>query len=108
MGEAGEPRGRPREGEDGERRERETENMCAKERERSLALWLLFLKDKTTGSGTQDNTDKYKNKHSSHLWGNIGVTTSAQMLQGELDVRRFNIYSQIADIFVSEFCILVY
>ena len=65
-------------------------------------------KDKTTGSGTQDNTDKYKNKHSAHLWGNIGTTTSAQMLQGELDVRRFNIYSQIADIFVSEFCILVY
>ena len=65
-------------------------------------------KDKTTGSGTQDNTDKYKNKHLSHLWGNIGVTTSAQMLQEELDVRRFNIYSQIADIFVSEFCILVY
>ena len=65
-------------------------------------------KDKTSGSGTQDNKDAYKNKHSAHLWGNIGTTTSAQMLQGELDVRRFNIYSQIADIFVSEFCILVY
>ena len=64
--------------------------------------------DTTTGKGSQDNKDAYKNKHTSHLWGNIGVTTSAQMLQGELDVRRFNIYSQIADIFVSEFCILVY
>lgn len=65
-------------------------------------------KDKSVGSGTQDNKDAYTNVHTARLWGNIGVTTSAQMLQGELDVRRFNIYGQIADIFISEFCILVY
>lgn len=47
-------------------------------------------------------------KHSAHLFGNIGVTTSQQMLQSELDIARFNLYEQIADIFVEEFCLMVY
>lgn len=47
-------------------------------------------------------------KHTAHLYGNIGVTTSAQMLQEFLDVERFNIYEQIADLFIDEFCIMVY
>lgn len=47
-------------------------------------------------------------KHSAHLYGNIGVTTSAALLREFLDVERFNIYEQIADIFIDEFCIMVY
>ena len=47
-------------------------------------------------------------KHTAHLYGNIGVTTSAQMLREFLDVERFNIYEQIADLFIDEFCIMVY
>lgn len=47
-------------------------------------------------------------KHNAHLYGNIGVTTSTQMLEDYLRVERFNIYEQIADIFVDEFCIMVY
>lgn len=47
-------------------------------------------------------------KHKAKIHGNIGVTTSQQMLQSELDIARFNLYEQIADIFVSEFCIMVY
>ena len=47
-------------------------------------------------------------KHTAHLYGNIGVTTSAQMLREFLDVERFNIYENIADLFIDEFCILVY
>ena len=46
--------------------------------------------------------------HTAHLYGNIGVTTSTQMLEDFLRVERFNIYEQIADIFIDEFCILVY
>lgn len=49
-----------------------------------------------------------KFSHRARLHGNIGVTTSQQMLQSELDIARFNLYEQIADIFVSEFCIMVY
>ena len=51
---------------------------------------------------------KDENKHEAHLYGNIGVTTSQQMLEAELEVQRFNIYVQIADLFVEDFCIMIY
>lgn len=47
-------------------------------------------------------------KHNAHLYGNIGVTTSTQMLEDYLRVERWNIYEQIANIFVDDFCIMVY
>ena len=47
-------------------------------------------------------------KHAAHLYGNIGVTTSQQMLKDELDVATWNLYEHISDIFIDEFCILVY
>ena len=47
-------------------------------------------------------------KHSAHLYGNIGVTTSVQMLKEQLDVVEWNLYEHISDIFIDEFCILVY
>lgn len=51
---------------------------------------------------------KDENKHEAHLFGNIGVTTSQEMLSAELEVQRFNIYTQIADLFVEDFCIMIY
>lgn len=60
--------------------------------------------DKETGTGESSETIKHK----AHLYGNIGVTTSAQMLREFLDVERFNIYENIADLFIDEFCIMVY
>lgn len=56
----------------------------------------------TTGSETTSAT------HKAHIYGNIGVTTSTQMLEDYLRVERWNIYEQIADIFVDEFCIQIY
>lgn len=47
-------------------------------------------------------------KHDAHLYGNIGVTTSQQMLKDELDIVTWNLYEHISDIFIDEFCILVY
>lgn len=46
--------------------------------------------------------------HTARVSGNIGVTTSQQMLQSELDIAMFNIYEHITDIFVREFCIPIY
>lgn len=46
--------------------------------------------------------------HTAHLYGNIGVTTSAQLLKEFLEVERFNIYENIAELFVDDFCIMVY
>lgn len=47
-------------------------------------------------------------KHEAHLYGNIGITTSVQMLREQLDIVTFNLYEHISDIFIDEFCILVY
>lgn len=49
-----------------------------------------------------------KTHHEGSIYGNIGVTTSQQMLEAEYEVARFNIYEQIADLFIKEFCICVY
>ena len=71
-------------------------------------------KEKTESSGTSTSTGSSKtdtdaeSKHSGHLWGNIGVTTSQEMLREELDVQKFNLIQQITDLFLTEFCIMVY
>lgn len=60
------------------------------------------LTDDTTGDSNHTiKTEEYKR-------GNQGVTMSQEMLLAELNVRRFNLYDQIADIFASEFCITLY
>ena len=61
----------------------------------------------TTADNEQSN-DVYTNIHKARLFGNIGVTTSQQMLQSELDIARWNIYEHIADLFCEEFCVMVY
>lgn len=55
-----------------------------------------------------DETEDHSTVHTGRLHGNIGVTTSQQMLQSELDIARFNRYDEAADLFLSEFCIYVY
>ena len=71
-------------------------------------------KEKTDSEGTSNSTGSSEtntdaeSKHSGHLYGNIGVTTSQEMLREELDVQRFNLIQQITDLFITEFCIMVY
>lgn len=57
-----------------------------------------------TNNGNRVN-DK---KHELRAYGNIGVTTSQQMLQSELDIALWNIYTHITDMFIEEFCIMLY
>ena len=59
-------------------------------------------------NNTDIGSDNHTNKHTARLFGNIGVTTSQQMLQSELDIARWNLYEHIADLFCQEFCIMVY
>lgn len=61
---------------------------------------------KTTTSGQSELTNELK--HIGHLHGNIGVTTAAQMIQGEIDIYSSNIYDLVADIFLSEFILPIY
>jgi hypothetical protein len=60
--------------------------------------------DASTGAGTE-NIDF---EHTGRIHGNIGVTTSQQMLEQELEVARFNIVDEITKLFMSELCIAVY
>lgn len=61
-------------------------------------------------TSSDDETRNLANssQHSGHVHGNIGVTTSQQMLQAELDIDYWNLYEHIADVFVGELCIPVY
>lgn len=69
-----------------------------------------YEKSEVSGSSNigGTNTGNYDDAHTSHVHGNIGVTTSQQMLQSELDLARFNIFTEISNLFVDEFCIMVY
>ena len=61
-----------------------------------------------TNNTDENGNDSWTNTHKARLFGNIGVTTSQQMLQSELDIATWNLYEHIADLFVTEFCIMVY
>lgn len=65
--------------------------------------------DSTSDSKNSDESKGNNNSiHNGRIHGNIGVTTSQQMLEAELDIVRWNIYKHISDMFISDFCILVY
>lgn len=64
--------------------------------------------DSRSGTESRDGTTDRTLKHKAHLYGNIGVTTSQQMLESELQIARFNLVDQITDCFINEFCIRVY
>ena len=67
--------------------------------------------DETTHKGKlSDITGKEQNtnQHTAHLYGNIGVTTSAAMLAEFYNVAKWNLYEHIADVFGSELLIQVY
>lgn len=59
----------------------------------------------TNTGNDSSNTDS---AHKGRMHGNIGVTTTQHMLSQELKIARFNLVKQISDVFIKEFCILVY
>lgn len=68
-----------------------------------------IMRNSSGGSNSNDSGNSNEVvKHEAHLFGNIGVTTSQQMLHDELDIATWNLYEHISDIFIEEFCILVY
>lgn len=69
-----------------------------------------LTKSELSGKNSSDGkgTDKGTFEREAHLYGNIGVTTSATMLKEELEVRKNNLYNMIADCFAMELCIMLY
>ena len=55
-----------------------------------------------------DKSGNSSTMHTGRIHGNIGVTTTQQMIQSELELAKFNIYETIADSFVQEFCLMIY
>lgn len=65
----------------------------------------VTVEDTTSDSGTSSNTSE----HSGEIYGNIGVTTSQQMLESEMTLwGKIDIYRDTAEMFVQDFCIMVY
>lgn len=61
-----------------------------------------------TSSESMTSNSEHTVTNEEYKRGNQGVTMSQEMLLAELNVRRFNLYNQIADIFASEFCVTYY
>ena len=65
----------------------------------------------TVGTTSSDSTDTEMSSDSEHngrIHGNIGVTTSQQMLEAELNLGYWNVYTKITELFLQEFTIPVY
>lgn len=62
------------------------------------------------GATARNNIHNRQNysEHGGHIHGNIGVTTNVQMITGELELRKFDIYETIANMFEEEFIVRLY
>lgn len=68
--------------------------------------------DITNTSGSVENSggsvESAKNNRKGRAHGNIGVTTSQQMIEAELELAKFNVINYIVNQFRQRFCLLVY
>lgn len=55
------------------------------------------------GTASANSEQDITNTHTARLHGNIGVTTSQQMLQSEIDIRKYNWYNEVGKEFASRF-----
>lgn len=80
--------------------------------------WAESEKTATTGTDTYDHTsdvadnlsgsDSTEREYTQRRTGNIGVTTTQQMIEQEREVAKFNLIHYITDEFKRRFCVLVY
>lgn len=66
------------------------------------------LKEVKEGTNSDIRTDNLKDEHYLRAYGNIGVTSTQQMIEQELELREFNLYEKISDMFIQEFCLMIY
>lgn len=59
-------------------------------------------------SNTESGGDTYTNTHTSHGYGNIGVTAAQTLFMKETEVAAWNMYEHMADLFASEFTLMIY
>lgn len=62
----------------------------------------------TTHEGADTETGTDVNHHDAHIYGNIGVTTTMQMIREQREVVQFTVIDAIIDSFKRRFCLLIY
>ena len=70
--------------------------------------WSNSDKVERSDSNSWSDTDSTEDTRTTTRTGNIGVTSSQQLIQQERDVAAFNVYDYIVDSFKKRFCVLVY
>lgn len=61
-----------------------------------------------SGTESEDVKENTQNTRTQRRTGNIGVTTTQQMLEQERDIARFNMIEYITESFKERFCLLIY
>lgn len=61
-----------------------------------------------TGDRAVDETTGETYSHKLRAYGNVGVTTTQEMLEAQRTLVRYNVYDEIADSFKEEFCLYIY
>ena len=69
---------------------------------------LLTTDSRGTDNGKMADDEKTVHTYEERTHGNIGVTTSQQMIEAERNLVRYDFYMEIVNSFKKEFCLLVY
>lgn len=64
--------------------------------------------DSRSGTSNSSGRENSSTEHTGRVWGNIGVTSTQQLIEQERAVDEFDMVKYIADDFCHEFCLLVY
>lgn len=64
--------------------------------------------DATESSSSSSTTGGEGNTHQGHMYGNIGVTTSTQMIKEVLELYDFDFYAYVADKYAKDLLIKIY
>ena len=64
--------------------------------------------DHTKDTSSGSSSGSWSETHTTRRTGNIGITSSQELLERERNVAQFNMYKYIVDSFKKRFCILVY
>lgn len=69
-----------------------------------------YQAEKTQESGTTTDAESGTTKiyHDWRIHGNIGVTTSQEMLKQELDIRRFSLMEEVGRLYAEKFLVMLY
>lgn len=85
---------------------RDTTRGTNEDTRENTARGTTSLNSSGTNSETENYTDTFK--HTLHTHGNIGVTTTQQMIESERESVRYNLVEEIAADYQAAFCLDIY